>query len=127
MDDHTTLLEREVAAGVPGRSSIDSLGQEPAFDAERLEGADLLRLGREPGQARMFEHVVEREQAPHEDLRGGDLAAADVPGAERTIDPSPVDPAHAADAGDAGQILFNGHALRDEGMDGTAHLLGMAT
>ena len=38
--------EREVAPGVPGRSPIDSPGQESAFDAERLERPDLLRLGR---------------------------------------------------------------------------------
>ena len=44
MDDHTTLLEREVAPGVPGRSPIDSPGQESAFDAEHLERPDLLRL-----------------------------------------------------------------------------------
>ena len=40
---------------------------------------------------------------------------------------APVDLAHAADAGDAGWILFDGRALRDEGMDGTAHVLMVAT
>ena len=49
------------------------------------------------------------------------------PGAERTVDAAPVDPAHAADADDAGWILFDGHALRDEGMDGAAHVLMVAT
>ena len=38
-----------------------------------------------------------------------------------------MDPAHAADAGDAGWILFDGRALRDEGMDGAAHVLMVAT
>ena len=47
MDDHTTLLEREVVPGVAGRSPVDSLGQEPAFDAERLERANLLGLNRQ--------------------------------------------------------------------------------
>ena len=56
-----------------------------------------------------------------------DPAAADVLDAERPVDPASVDPAHAADAGDAGHVLFEGHALHDEGMDGPAHLFGVAT
>ena len=86
MDDHTTLLEREVAPEVPGRSPVDPLGQERALDAERLEGGHLLRLGREPRQAGMIKHIVEREQAPHQHFPGGDPAAAAVPGAERPVD-----------------------------------------
>ena len=74
----------------------------------------------------MIEHVVDHEQASHEHFPGGDPAPVSVPGAERTVDAAPVDPAHAADAGDAGRVLFGRHALRDEGMDGPAHFLGMA-
>ena len=127
MDDHTTLLEREVAPEVPGRSPVDPLGQERALDAERLEGGHLLRLGREPRQAGMIKHIVEREQAPHQHFRGGDPAAAAVPGAERPVDPASVDSAHSTDAVDAGRILFDGYALRDEGADGAAHLFVVAT
>ena len=119
--------EREVAPEVPGRSPVDPPGQEPVLDAERLEGGHLLRRGREPKQLGMIEHVVEREEASHEHFRGGDPAPASVLGAERTVDPTPVDPAHAADAGDAGWILFGGHTLCDECMDGAAHLFGAAT
>ena len=126
MDDHTTVLERKVAPEVPGRSPVDPLGQERALDAERLEGGHLLRLGREPRQAGMIKHIVEREQAPHQHFRGGDPAAA-VPGAERPVDPARVDSAHSTDAVDAGRILFDGHALRDEGADGAAHLFVVAT
>ena len=74
----------------------------------------------------MIEHVVEREAAAHEHFPGGNPAPASVLGAERTVDAAPVDPAHAADASDAGRVLLGGHALRDEGMDGPAHLLGVA-
>ena len=37
------------------------------------------------------------------------------------------DGAEVADAGYAGHVLFGGHALRDEGLDGAAHLFGVAT
>ena len=117
---------REVAPEVPGRSPVDPLGQERALDAELLEGGHLLRLGREPRQAGMIKHIVEREQAPHQHFRGGDPAAAAVPGAERPVDPARVDSAHSTDAVDAGRILFDGHALRDEGADGAAHLFVVA-
>ena len=63
------------------------------MDAERLERAHLLRLGREPGQARMLDHVVEREQAAHDHLGRGDPAMADVLGTERPVDPARADPA----------------------------------
>ena len=100
--------EREVASEVPGHSPVDPPGQELALDAERLEGGHLLRLGREPRQLGMIEHVVEREEATHEHFLGGNPAPASVPGAERTVDAAPVDPAYAADAGDAVWILFDG-------------------
>ena len=61
----------------------------------------------------MIKHIVEREQAPHQHFRGGD--------------PARVDSAHSTDAVDAGRILFDGHALRDEGADGAAHLFVVAT
>ena len=41
--------------------------------------------------------------------------------------PARVDSAHSTDAVDAGRILFDGHALRDEGADGAAHLFVAAT
>ena len=63
----------------------------------------------------------------HEHFRGGDPSAADVFGAQRPVDPACVDPAHAADAVDAGRVLFDSHALRDEGLDGAVHLLVVAT
>ena len=60
---------------------------------ERLERANLLRLGRQPRQAGVLEHVIEREQAPQEHFIGSDPAVADVLGPERAVDPAPADPA----------------------------------
>ena len=71
----------------------DPDGQKRAADAERLERAHPLRLGREPGPARMLDHVVEREQAAHHHLGRGDPAVADVLGTERPVDPARADPA----------------------------------
>ena len=65
----------------------------------------------------MREHVIQREEAAHEHFSRRDPASADVPHAERPVDPAPVDPAHAVDAGDARHGLFGGHALCNEGMD----------
>ena len=90
MDDHTTLLDREIAPGVPGGSPVEPRGQESALDAERLERANLLRLGGEPRQAGVLEHVIEREQAPQEHFIGSGPAVADVLGAERPVDPAPA-------------------------------------
>ena len=40
-----------------------------------LKGQDFLRLGRQPRQAGLFEHVVKRQEAPHEYFRGRNPAA----------------------------------------------------
>ena len=85
MDDHTTLLEREVAPGVPGGSAVEARGQQLALDPEGLERGDLLVLGRQPRQAGMLDHVVEREQAAHEHVGGRRAAVADVLGSERAV------------------------------------------
>ena len=76
----------------------------------------------------MIEHVVERESRRRmgtslEVIRRRRLS----PAPERTVDAAPVDPAHAADAADAGHGVFDGHALCDKGMDSPTHLLGVAT
>ena len=86
-------VKREIAPGVASGSAVDPDGQEPALDAERLECANLLRLGGEPRQAGVLEHVVEREQAPQEHFIGSGPAVAEVLGAERAVDPAPADPA----------------------------------
>ena len=86
-------LEREVTPRVPGGSAVEPRGQEPALDADRLERANLLRLGGQPRQAGVLEHVIEREQAPQEHFIGSGPAVADVLGAERAVDPAPADPA----------------------------------
>ncbi|MYB07780.1 MAG: hypothetical protein F4Y24_15665 [Gemmatimonadetes bacterium] len=51
----------------------------------------------------------------------------ELPGSERPEHPAGLDPAHAADLADAGRGLLDGQALRDEGVDGAPHLLGVAT
>ena len=45
MDDHTTLLEREIAPGVAGGAPVGPEGQDPVFDAERLEPLEPGQLG----------------------------------------------------------------------------------
>ena len=50
---------------------------------------------------------------------------ADVLCGERPVDAPAENPAHAADALDAGHGLFGGRALRDQGVDAAAHLFGM--
>ena len=72
--------------------------------------------------------VVERKQAAHENLPRRDPAAAPCPRRRapckiahpriRHTRPMPFD---------TGRMLFDGHALRDEGVDGPANLLVVAT
>ena len=59
----------------------------------------------------MLEHVVEREQAPHQHFGRRDPSSSVVPGTKRLVDPAPVDPADPVDAVDAGRLLLDGHAL----------------
>ena len=47
------------------------------------------------GRVRMFEHVVERQQTPQDDLRHGRPSVPDVLGPERPIDAPGGDPADA--------------------------------
>ena len=93
MDDHTTLLEREIASRVPGGSPVDPDRQNLALDVECFERAELLRLGRKRRQAGVLEHVVEREQAAQEHCLRSVPAVADVLGAKRAVDPATEDPA----------------------------------
>ena len=56
--------EREVAPEVPGRSPVDPPGLGAcARRCSASKDGHLLRLGREPRQLGMIEHVVEREEA----------------------------------------------------------------
>ena len=87
-------LEPEVMPGLRYRYLIHPQGKVPAFDPERLEGTDLLRLGRQPGQAGMLQHVVEREQAPEENFRRSHPAVADVLGTQSLEDRPAEEPAH---------------------------------
>ena len=65
-----------------------------------------------------------REQPAQKDFGRRYPAVADVFGAQCLVDPPMEDPADAADAANTGHGLFAGHALRDQGMDAAAHLLG---
>ena len=106
-------LHREVTPGVAGRSPVDPDGQDPALDAERLERADLLRLGREPRESGVLEHVVEREQAAEQHFLRSVPAVADVLGAERAVDPASEDPAHLP----ALELLLGGEPPLEQGPD----------
>jgi len=57
--------EREEAPEAPERAPVDPLGKKLPLDPERLEDGHPVGFGGQPRQAGMFEHVVEREQAPH--------------------------------------------------------------
>ena len=74
----------------------------------------------------MFQHVVKREQAPHQHFRRRDPSAAVVSSATRLVDPATADRADPADAVDAGRLLLDGHALRDELADGATDLFVVA-
>ena len=73
----------------------------------------------------MLDHIVEREQAPHEHAGRRRAAVADVLGSERAVEGPCVDPAHAADPPDAGHGLLGGQTLRDQGVDDPPHLFGV--
>ena len=92
------------------------------FDAEGLERGDFLGFGGQPRQAGMLDHVVEREQAPHEYGGRGVAAVADVLGSDGPVDPPGEDAAHAADPPDAGHGVLGGQALRDQRVDDAPHL-----
>ena len=70
----------------------------------------------------MLDHVVEREQAPHEYGGRGVAAVADVLGSDGPVDPPREDAAHAADPPDAGHGVLGGQALRDQRVDDAPHL-----
>ena len=79
-------FEREVAPGRAGGSPVHPDGQRCGFDPERLERSDLLVLRGKPGQTRVLDHIVEREQAPHEHAGRRRAAVADVLSSERAIE-----------------------------------------
>ena len=106
-------LQREVAPGLPHRPPIAPQGQMPSFDAQVLEGAHLLRLGRQPRQAGMLDHVVEREQTPEENFPRGHPAVADVFGAQCLVDPPAEDAAHFL----VFQSILGGEPFADQGLD----------
>ncbi len=95
------------------RTPIHPQGQVPSFDPERLEGTDLLRLGRQPWQAWMLQHVVERKQAPEENFQRSDPAVADVLGTQGPVDLPAEDPAHFLVL----QAVLSGNPLADQGLD----------
>ena len=78
---------------MPAGSPVHPDGQRCGFDPERLERSDLLVLRGKPGQTRVLDHIVEREQAPHEHAGRRRAAVADVLGSERAIEAPCVDPA----------------------------------
>ena len=118
--------EREVAPEPPERAPVNPLGKDFPLDPERLEGGYPVDFGRQPMQAGTFEHIVEREQMPHQYCRRRDPSATVVPHAERPVDPAAMDPADPPDAVDAGRLLLDGYALGDELADGASNLLVMA-
>ena len=76
-----------------------------------------------PRQAGMLDHVVEREQAPHEYGGRGVAAVADVLGSDGPVDPPGEDAAHAADPPDAGHGLLGRQAPGDQGRGPPAALV----
>ena len=56
-------FERKVAVLLPHGSIVDPARDQPPREAELFKKPDLFRLGGEPSHARMFQNVIEREQA----------------------------------------------------------------
>ena len=88
-------------------------------DAERLEPLHLVGLGGEPSEGLPLDDVIEREQAPHEDVRRRILApaVANVGDAKRPIDGLTGQEDGARAAGEDGPLVLGGELLLDEGAD----------
>ena len=97
---------------LPGRA-IFSVRQDGSVDAQRLKLLHLVRLGREPPKRWPSDEVIERQQPPHEDQRGGVLRASavfHVLDAERPVDRLVRDVNGQRAAGKDGPIVFRRHA-----------------
>ncbi len=75
------------------------------------------------GQARMLDHVVEREQAAHDDLGRGDSAVADILGTEHPVDAARADP---TDLQAPDRLLGHQPSLR-QGLNEPEHLEAAGT
>ena len=88
-------------------------------DAERLEPPYFVGLGGEPSEGRPLDDVIEREQAPYEDVRRRILApaVANVRDSESPIDGLTGQDDGARAAGEDGPLVLGGELLLDEGAD----------
>ena len=84
-------LPGEVARGDAGPAGVDAAGQEGRIDPEVGEVADLVLLGREPGQVGGFEDGVEGEKPAPENGVGGPAAVAQVLDAQGSVEGPGVD------------------------------------
>ena len=84
--DRNGQFQGKVAGLFPHGSLIDAVGNPLAVDAQHNQNIRLLRLGRKPGQLRVFQHIVEREQPPEHDGILRFPAVTDVLNSQRPVD-----------------------------------------
>ena len=95
LDGHR-YLDVEIADAAIGAAVVDSFRQQLGVDPKLLEAGDLLLLGGQPGQVRMVQHAVERQEPPAHDFNGSLPAVADIVKAQLAVDGLAEDPVDAA-------------------------------
>ena len=79
-------LEREIVLLLPYGLKVDPARDQPAIQPDPFKKLDLLRLGGQPIQPRMFQNEIQREQPPHNDVEASRSPVEDVLGPQRPVD-----------------------------------------
>ena len=95
-------LDVEIADPAIGPPVVDSFRQQLGVDPELLEAGDLLLLGGQPGQVRMVQHEVERQEPPAGNLDRRLPAVTDVGDSQLAVDGLAEDAADMAAVNDGG-------------------------
>ena len=94
--DRHRHLDVEIADAAMGAPVVDSFRQQLGVDPELGEAGDLLLLGGQPGQVRMVQHEVERQEPPAHNFNGSLPAVADIVKAQFPVDGLAEDPVDSA-------------------------------
>ena len=103
-------FEGEVAVRLDG-ATVEALGKEVGFDSPASEVGDLLVFRREPGRARILEHIVEGKEAAEEDHGRSAPAVTEGSDGEGAIEVAPIDAREAVAA--FGKRVFPGKSVFD--------------
>ena len=90
----------EIADAAIGAAGVDAFRKQLGVYAELLEAGNLLLLGGQPGQVRMVQHEVERQQPSPGNLNRGLPAVTDVGNSQFAVDGLAEDPANPPVVGD---------------------------